>query len=124
MAFLDGITDDLGGIGKSFGLSGNASKNAFLGSLFGPGNAVTGAMAGPIANYFTGADAANASKAAQREANRTKRRSLVRQMGEREQADSFALSALRQNNKPADGGGLGPNSPGFIGSGLSTSGTF
>jgi hypothetical protein len=132
MAFLgsfgEAVNKGAESLGGSVGLTKNASRNAFLGGLlFGPGNALAGAAAGPMANYFTGSDAKNAANDAQKEANKTRKASVKRQMGARDQADSFAIAALRQNNsQAANSTGFGEQAPGgFVGSNLpTTAGTF
>lgn len=125
MAFFDFINKPVEDIGGTFGLTPNASRNAFLGGLIGgiPGIAA-GAAAGPVANFFSGADAANAANSAKNEAERTRRKAIVSQMNLKSQADSLALAGFKQNT----GGNSGSNNNapgGFIGSNLNTtSGTF
>ena len=90
-------------------------------------NFLFGHGASTIGGYISGRGAQDAQKKAADEAEKARRMSLIKQMGAKQQADSMALAGLKtQNNttKPS-GNNTANQSPGFIGSGLTTTaGTF
>lgn len=122
MSFLGAVNNFAENVGGSLGLTKNASRNALLGlATGGVGGALIGMAAGPVANFFTGADAKNAANDAAKEAQKVRRRSVVRQLEEKQQADSIAMSGLRNNSSNS----ASQQAPGFIGSNLqTTAGTF
>jgi len=109
-----------------------ATSGALTGAAVGgPVGAAAGGIIGGFIGMAQGSAASSARRTALKDAERARQRSIVRQLGLKEQADSIALAGLRTNSTPSSSGtvvsGTPANqpAPGIIGSNLkSSSGTF
>lgn len=74
---------------------------------------------------LTGKTARVAGEKAAKEAEAARRQAIIRQFGEKSQADSMALAGMSEKSRGGNNTAFGANQDsGFLGSGLSSSGTF